>query len=303
MKKKLKSKMEFGLFYIFFLVFRLFPYKMNKFLVTRIAIFAGLFIGIRKKVAVQNLHMIFPEKSSTEIRIILKEMYRQLGLTACETYFGDINKLYSNFKVIGMENLEEALALNKGAIVASGHFGNWELAGRFIAQKHKLSVIYKKLRNQYFDEFNNKIRNDENCVLIEKKQALRKILKLLAEKYIVTIMVDQKAKKHGVLIDFMGYPASTFIGTAKIAIKTNTPIVPGIALRDKNDCNYLILEPMIDVSQYGNSSESIMQLTQDVSKRVEKYAFQFPEQWFWVHRRWRKNHKLRSRIDHEKSLQ
>jgi len=293
MRKKTKSKIEFALFYLLYKVLNLFPYRISRSVIIHLSIFTGMVLGIRKQVAVQNLHMIFPEKSRKEINGILKEMYRQMGLTAAETYFADINDLYDSFKVIGLEHLEEALTLNRGVIVASGHFGNWELAGRYIARDHKLSVIYKKLRNRYFDEFNNKIRNDERCVLIEKKHALRKILKLLAEKYIVTIMVDQNARKNGVLIDCMGHPASAFVGTAKIAVKTGTPIVPGVSLREKDGSNYLIFEKMINVEEYGNDAESIRQLTQDVSKRVEKYAWENPGQWFWVHRRWRKSHEAK----------
>jgi Kdo2-lipid IVA lauroyltransferase/acyltransferase len=287
MRKKTKSRIEFMSFLIFYNILKLFPYKMIKSMLINLFILVGLKIGVRKKVAEQNLHMVYPEKSRKDIYSIMHGMYRQLAITATETYFADIKDLYDDFEVDGMEYLEEALSLDKGVIVASGHFGNWELAGRYIARTNKLSVIYKKLRNRYFDEFNNKIRNDENCVLIEKKQALRKILALLKKKYIVTIMVDQNARKNGVVIDFMGFPASTFVGTAKIAIKTGTPIVPGIALRRKNDKNYLVFEPMIDVTKYSNSESSIKELTQYVSKRVEKYVVENPDQWFWVHRRWR----------------
>lgn len=104
-------------------------------------------------------------------------------------------------------------------------------------------------------------------------------------------MVDQNARKNGVIVDFMGHPASTFVGTAKIAIKTGTPIVPGVALRREDDSNYLVFEPMIDVTKYNDSEDSIKDLTQDVSKRIEKYVEKYPGQWFWVHRRWRGAHK------------
>ena len=119
MKKKTKSKIEFGLFMVFYSIFKLFPYKVNRFITTRLFIFAGMVIGVRKKVAEQNLRMVFPEKNLKEIQNIMKEMYRQMGLTAAEIYFGDINKLYSKIRVEGLEHLQEAFSHGKGVIIAS----------------------------------------------------------------------------------------------------------------------------------------------------------------------------------------
>jgi KDO2-lipid IV(A) lauroyltransferase len=171
--------------------------------------------------------------------------------------------------------------------MASMHTGNWELAGRYIHTKHKLSVIYKKLRNRYLNDFTYSIRNSDGLVLIELKTALRQILKLLKEKYIVTIMIDQNARKNGVRTVFLGHPASTFVGTAKIAIKTQSPIVPALALRTPDDKHKLIFEPMILPEGYENTTKDIIALTEKVSGQLEKYIRQYPEQWFWVHRRWR----------------
>ena len=293
MKKPVQSKIEYILFLGLYHSIKWLPLKTIKFLASQIMIFGGMVLGIRRSTAEKNLKMVFPDLSVHERNKITREMYRQMGKTAAETYFADFDKLYKNVELEGWENLEAAIAMDKGVILASCHTGNWELAGRFIHEKHKLSVIYKKLRNRYLNDFTYTIRDNKGLILIEVKQALRLIMKLLKEKYIVTIMLDQNARKNGIITNFLGHPASTFIGTAKIAIKTKTPIVPAIALRLPNDKHKFIFEKPIFPDEYKNTTEDIRKLTEEVSQQLEKYILKYPEQWFWVHRRWRGYKKAR----------
>ena len=294
MKKPIQSRIEYILFLGLYHSIRWLPLETIKFLASGLMIFGGMVLGIRRQTAWQNLKMVFPEKSETEIRRIMKEMYRQMGKTAAETYFADFEKLFDDVELAGWENLEEAIKSNKGVILASFHLGNWELAGRFIHEKHKLSVIYKKLRNRYMNDFTYTIRDNKGLVMIDMKQALRQILTLLKDKYIVTIMLDQNARKNGIMTNFLGHPASTFAGTAKIAIKTRTPIVPAVAIRLPDDRHKFFFEKPIFPDDYQNTTEDIIELTEKVSRQLEKYILQYPEQWFWVHRRWRGYQKARS---------
>jgi Kdo2-lipid IVA lauroyltransferase/acyltransferase len=293
MKKPIQSKIEYILFLGMYYSMKWMPLKTIKFLASQIMIFGGMVLGVRRDTADKNLRMVFPEMSRKDRNKIMKEMYRQMGKTAAETYFADFDKLYEDVELEGWENLEAAIAMNKGVILASCHTGNWELAGQFIHERHKLSVIYKKLRNRYLNTFTYAIRDDKGLVLIEVKKALRQILKLLKQKYIVTIMIDQNARKNGIITDFLGHPASTFVGTAKIAIKTKTPIVPAIALRLPNGKHKFIFEKPILPDEYKNTNEDIRTLSELASKQLEKYILKYPEQWFWVHRRWRGHKKAR----------
>lgn len=287
MKKPVQSKIEYLLFMGMCHVVKHLPLNVIKSFAADLMQFGGMVLGIRKKTAEGNLKLVFPQMTAIERKKILTDMYREMGKNAAEVYFADFEELYNDVVLEGWENLEEAIALNKGVIMASAHTGNWELAGRYIHRKHKLSVIYKKLRNRYLNNFTYSLRNDDGLVMIELKNALRQILKLLKDKYIVTIMIDQNARKNGVLTNFLGHPASTFVGTAKIAIKTQTPIVPAIALRTADDKHKFVFEPMILPHDFKNTTADIIALSECVSQPIEKYILQYPEQWFWVHRRWR----------------
>ena len=237
MNKDTQSRIEFFFFKLFLNTFKILPFVLIVRIISNLFVLGGFVIGIRKNVARRQLMMVFPEKSKQEIDKILWRMYYDMGRVAAETYFGDSKKLFMRAEVKGWKNLEKAVNMGKGVIMITGHLGNWELAGRYIASKLKLSVVAKKQRNRYFDEYTNKIREAENIVLIDKKNAFKPIMKLLKQNYIVTILIDQNAGRDGIVTDFLGFEASTFIGAAKIAIKTGCPIVPAFAVRTEDGRN------------------------------------------------------------------
>ena len=296
MKKRTKNRLEYIAFRIGHGIFSCFPLGVNKWIMSKLFIFGGLVLGIRKDIAVKNLALVYPNLQGKDLTTFLKQLYHQMGITTAETYFGNYHRMFKRVKTVGWEYVDEAVAMDKGVIMASAHIGNWELAGRYISLSHKMSVIYKRLRNNLVDSYTNKLRDDFSVVLIEKKVALRKVLKLLKEKYIVTIMIDQNARSQGVQIDFLGSPASTFVGTAKIAFKTGAPIVPAIAIRENDGSHTFYFEKPILPEDFKDQEYPIQALTEYVSKQIEPYILKYPEQWFWVHRRWRKFSKARNPI-------
>lgn len=291
MKKNKKSKIEFVFFHLFYKFFRLIPYRITEQIMSRLFLFGGMILRIRRKVAEQNLQCIFPSLSKKERTDLIKKMYYFMGKTIAEIYFTEMEQLKKKLKIYGWENLEQAVARKKGVILATCHSGNWECAGKFIAEKYPLAVIYKKLRNTYFDTFTNELRLQAKIEIIHSKKSLKQIFSYLKKNYIITILIDQDAGKNGIITDFLGKPASTFPGTAKIALKTGAVIIPAIAIRDENENNVLIFEKMIQPDEFGNGEEAIQQLTGHISKSLEKYILQNPAHWFWVHRRWKGAHK------------
>jgi len=293
MKKKTKSKIEYHFFRLFLGFNKMFPYSWVERRLINLSKFGGTFFKIRYKVALENMQKVYPQKSSAELKQTIREMYAALGRTAAETFFGDNDQLLEKCQIEGFENLEKALAGGKGAILATLHMGNWELAGISIARAHKMSVVMKKQRNKYFNTYTNKLREKENIILIDKKNALRPIIKLLRENYVVGILMDQNAGKYGIRTDFLGHPASTFVGTAKIAIKQKCPIIPAVSFRDANGNNVFVVEPAIDTTNFKNTPEQVKELTEQVSKHLEKYIHAHPADWFWVHKRWKGATKAR----------
>lgn len=287
MKKATKNRIEFAAFWVFLKTFGILPYAWKRRILEHIFIFGGTVLGVRKKIALENLHRVYPDMTTQEEKKMLREIFRHLGLSTAEMYFTRPETLYSSIKTHGLENLEAARSMDKGIILTSGHIGNWEIAGHYLSQTMSISVIYKGMRNNLLGEYTNNLRTKGTIKLIRMKQALRYVLKYLKEKYVVCILMDQNAGKRGVLIDFLGSPASAFVGAAKFAIKTGAPVVPAYSIREPDGSFTLYFEPMLDPTEFTNSTEDVHAFTQKISSNLEDYIRRYPEQWFWVHRRWR----------------
>jgi KDO2-lipid IV(A) lauroyltransferase len=291
MNKNYKNKFETALLKLTLLVFRFIPYKVIEILLTNLFVIIGYYIGFRKKLSKKQLRFAFPEKSNKGLNRIVKRMYYLLGLTSAQTYFGDQEKLIKETKLIGLENIEKAASYGKGVILVSGHMGNWELGAKAKSKLgYKLSVIIKKQRNEFFDNLTNQYRFKYNIDVIYKKKALRPILKAIAAKHIVCFVADQNARKDGIRLDVFGKPASVFVGWAKIAAKTGSPIVPAFAYHDKDNVNcYEYLEPIFPPEKA--TKHQIHDMVRQISALTEVYAKKYPSDWFWVHKRWKGAHQ------------
>ncbi len=278
---KIKYKLEFVAFKTGIFILKILPYRLS----LNILIFASKIIKKRKDVAIKNLRKVFNDEQ--KIRTILNKTYENYAKNIAETYLADTEKLFKKVKTVGWENLEEALSLNRGVILASAHLGNWELAGSYIATRKKISVIIKRQKNPLFNKYMIESRNKMNIKVIDMKTSLREVMKDLKNNYIVTILIDQNAGRRGIKTDFLSHPASTYAGTAKIALKTKSPIVPAFAVRDKNDINTFYFEKPIYTDNLEYNDENIKKITDELNKILEKYILTYPEQWFWVHKRWK----------------
>jgi len=245
-------------------------------------------VHFRQELAEVNLRMVFPEMDKSERERILKEMYRNLGLTAVESYIMKPERVFKEMEFEGWEKVEKVLEAGKGVIIASGHLGNFEMAGRAMAHRAPLCVIVKRQHNPFFDRYANKLRLKENCEPIQPGNALRPILKKFKQNGLVVVMTDQNARYQGYQLEFMGHKASTHISAAKIAISTCTPIVIAGVSRNAKGYPQLKFTDTIAAVNYENSLEGQLALMQRILDCFGKMVQAEPEHWFWVHRRWRK---------------
>jgi KDO2-lipid IV(A) lauroyltransferase len=255
-----------------------------------------------RKVAFQNLHTAFgQEKSASEIRSIAKRTFQNLGMMTVE-FFRIPRMDMETFKIkVKMEGLAEALALlekKKGALLLIGHFGNWELMGlmsKVIGSP--IMVIAKPMKkNEWVDQFITKIRNASGLEVISTVNASRKVMKALSQNRVVGILIDQRAKRsEGIWADFFGRKAPTTPGLAVLAMKTGAPVLPVFMVRDGFQAHRLIVKQPLELIHTGDIKKDVEANTQLFNHTLESMIRQYPDQWFWVHRRWERKKRIHHR--------
>jgi KDO2-lipid IV(A) lauroyltransferase len=270
---------------------RLFPYRWILHICQNLFVFAGYYLGLRKKVARQQMEMVYPEYSRQQINDLLRSMYRNLGCTVTEIYFATPEYMIAHSRPENFHYVEEALSKGKGLILTTGHFGCWEVAAWILVHYGiPMVAVAKRQRNPYFDAYTLKWREKLGMQVIYKETAGRNLIRALQQNKAITLLIDQNARKDGVLTDFLGHPASTFKGAAKIAMHSHIPIIPCVVIRQPNGEHVFHFDPPLDSSLYPDTEEGVQQLTQDVSLQLEAKIREYPHLWFWVHRRWKGAH-------------
>jgi Kdo2-lipid IVA lauroyltransferase/acyltransferase len=286
LEKKISNLLEYGLLRAAIFIARGMPVVFLR----KSAMWLFSVVQIRRKIAEDNLKMVFPEMSKAERVRILKEMYRNLGLTAVESYLENADKVFEKMEFVGWEEVEKIREKGRGVIVVSGHVGNFEMGGRLMAHQAPLCVIVKKQSNPYFDRYANRLRLKENCEPIQPGNALRPVLKKLKQNGLVVMMVDQNARYGGYQLDFLGHKASTHVSAAKIAIRTKTTIIISGITRGENGYPLLKQAETIYTDEYENNLAGHIALSQRLQDAVGKLVKADPEHWFWVHNRWKNPH-------------
>lgn len=251
----------------------------------------GYAIGIRRSVALANLSQAFPDKTGLEIVGIARGLYRNLGKNLAELLrFKTRTKTDINALVTfdGEEHFKAALAHGKGAILVSGHFGNWEMYAAAIASAgYPFSVVVYPQHNIWVDGMLNRLRQGKGVGIIYKRNAAKDVLRALKANRLVTMLSDQDAGADGVFADFFGRPASTTRGPGLFACKTGAPIITGVIVREENGRHRGIINPPLFADQTAGREEEIARLTQEFTRRLEQRVREYPDHWYWVHKRWK----------------
>jgi KDO2-lipid IV(A) lauroyltransferase len=256
----------------------------------------------RRKVALENLRIAFAgEKSERELRAIARGTFQNLGMMAVEFFRIPKMDVETFKKRVKIEKLEQALNLltkGKGMLLLLSHFGNWEMMG--IMSKligDSIMVIAKPMKkNKRIDQFITKIRNAAGLEVVSSIKASRTVINALSQNRVVGILIDQRAKRsEGVWADFFGKKAPTTPGLAVLAMKTGAPVVPVFMVRNGFGKHRLIIQEPLDLVHTGDIKKDVEANTQLFNHTLESMIRQYPDQWFWVHRRWERKKRASQR--------
>ena len=246
-----------------------------------------------RRAARQNLRLAFPEWSDAQRRAAIRGMVRQLGWMAAEfARFPRYTKENIKQTVLldGFENFAAAQARGRGVLFLTGHMSAWELAPFAHAlYGYPLHFLARPIDNVRVDALVNRYRCLWGNSPIEKNQSARAVLKVLDAGGTVGILADHNTLlSEGVFVDFFGVPACTSAGLARFALHTGAAVVPGFLHWDASLRKYrLCFEPEVDLARTGDDAADVRENTQRFMRVVEKYVRTYPDQWLWVHRRWK----------------
>lgn len=188
----------------------------------------------------------------------------------------------------GLEHLKAALSHKKGAIIISGHFGLWELVPSWLALNgFDVSIVVRRQNNPEADRWMEEMRQKHGPKTTDSGYSIREILKSLRKGHILALMVDQDNGKQGIFVKFFNDWASAPTGPALISLKTGAPIVPLAMFPDYNHKHQLKIFPPIMPQQFSNDPDGQQKLTARYTTILENLIRKQPEQWFWLHRRWK----------------
>jgi len=236
--------------------------------------------------------MAFPEENERWRRRIARDSFRHLGRESVATFrLGRmaVGDLMARMEMVGFEAVKKAAAAGRGLIVVTGHLGNWEIGGASIAVHGvPVEVLAQRQRNPLSDADLTANRKRLGMTVVERKEALRRVLRALKAGRAVGIVGDQNLRRGGVFVEFFGRPASTARGAALFALRAGCPLFVGAVYRKPGfPQRYRLTFEPVEVPLTGDVETDIVNLTQAHTRRLEEWVREAPEQYFWQHRRWK----------------
>jgi Kdo2-lipid IVA lauroyltransferase/acyltransferase len=289
----MRRKLEYAAAWPFIKLLGILPRPFARAFAIAISQFVYLFHVRLRRVGMRNLQMAFPEKSERERKRILRAEFTSLGRQLAELcQFPRYTPENVDDVVVyeQLENYERAYARGKGVLFLTAHFGGWELSAfAHSLHGHRVNIVMRPMDNPYLDGMLQSYRTMHGNKVVPKDDFVRWLLAAMKAGETVGILMDTNmTPPQGVFVDFFGIPACTASGLARIALRTDAAVVPGFTIWDESLRKYrLCFDPALELVRTGDLEADIVTNTQNFTKVIEEYVQKYPEQWLWVHRRWK----------------
>lgn len=288
-------KIKFRLEYLFVRLFDGFFMMLPRPMALRVGEIVGLIFSIiifpRRRLVLENLRLAFPQKAKNEIHGIALAVWRNIGRVAAEFIrLGDINhdNFHDFFILEGWENYLNAKNKKRGVILVGFHFANWEYCGAIVRMMANDSVsIARPIKNPLVNDWVLRKRKAKPEEIIYHRDAVKGTLRALQKKMTIGILVDQNLYHGGVFVDFFGTPAASTTLPALLQERTAAPICVTYLIRVGNKFRFIV-EPELQFSAPPTGISPAEHKTQIISLNIEKIITKYPDQWFWIHNRWKR---------------
>jgi len=288
----MQNKAEYFILIFFVKIFSLLGIDRAAATASVLSRFLYYFVPLRKKIIRKNLKIAFPEKSEKEIKELVLSNYRSVVILLHEISCvknTKREKFLSKIKYTNIDELNKELENNKGALLLSAHFGNWELAGvAFNAVTARpFHALAKPQRNPYANKWINDTREYYGSTVVSLGLGVREVFKVLQKGSPILMVGDQRGPSDGMRVKFFGQETAVYIGTAAIAQKTNAPIYFFLMIRQPDNTYQVTFERMHYEEVKGTKDEIIHWINQNYMSKLEAALRIYPEQWFWMHNIWK----------------
>jgi KDO2-lipid IV(A) lauroyltransferase len=246
----------------------------------------------QRLITLHNLHRAYPEKDTGELIRIAKGVYRHLGLVAADFFeipFITRENVHEWVEFEGLENIDQTFAKSKGLLSIVAHFGNWEMMTvAFPMVRKPMNIVYRPLDSPILENLTAWVRTLNGNTVIPKGGSGKTITRLLGNNNALGILSDQNVSaREGVFVDFFGRPACTAVGLAVLAMRTGAPVIPAFMPRMPDGRYRFIIQEAVPIDDTGDYEKDLFTNTQRFTKVVEAMVRRYPDQWFWLHQRWK----------------
>ncbi len=261
-----------------------------------------------REIAAENLAAAFlGQYPPAELHRLVRSVFENLGRTAVDV--ARSGRLFvagaeSTFRLDGLERLREASARGKGVLVLTAHFGPWELLTAVGVRGYEpFQIVVRPLDNPRLDDLLTALRERGGNQVIRKREAVQAILQALRRGKTVALLIDQHiSEREGVVVPFFGRPASTAAAPALIALRSGAAVLPAGIVREPGRGRYrAVVGEEIPIRRSGDLKADLVANTARFNRAIEGMIRERPEQWFWVHRRWKTRQPLDPRYREDDS--
>jgi KDO2-lipid IV(A) lauroyltransferase len=270
------------------------PRGLARLLAGLLALFVYWTFGRLRRVGVRNLELAFPEIASQEKRAeLLRGVYRSLGwqlVEFCRMTRYTPENTRNWIRTEGLESYLAAQARGKGVLIVTGHLGAWELSSFYHSlMGYPMGMVIRRLDNRRLDDYVNAIRCLHGNRVLHKDEFARGLLTAMRAGETVGILMDTNMRPpQGVFVEFFGRQACTASGLARVALKTGAAVLPGFMVWEAAEKKYVLhFGPELKFEQTGEAEADAVAATQLCASATEDWIRRYPDQWLWIHRRWK----------------
>ena len=277
---------------ILFLPFRLLPQKLVVLLGRFLGFFLHHIFRFRLAIVTYQLGLAFPEKTPEEMKSLITGVYRNLGINFMEFLAFPLRRVSEDRMIIhNKEIIDQAMQEGRGVIILSAHFSNWELTMRFLGNNYPVHTITKEFKSKFGEALKVVSREKSGIRFLPRRNSMKDIMKALKANECVLMVIDQNmTRDEGIFVDFFGIPACTMSAVSVIGGRMKPLIVPVSAYRDDDLYRYHItVHNPVDLEFPSDDKEdNNRHNTQILTRVLEDEIRQHPDQWLWIHKRWKR---------------